>query len=69
MDVLAEVAGSVWKIEAQPGQALQAGDVVIIIESMKMEIPVEAERAGSLLEMMVSEGDQIAEGDLLFRLA
>ncbi|MEZ5661021.1 MAG: acetyl-CoA carboxylase biotin carboxyl carrier protein subunit [Burkholderiaceae bacterium] len=69
MDVLAEVAGSVWKIEAQPGQALQAGDVVMIIESMKMEIPVEAARAGSLVEMIVNEGDQIAEGDLLFRLA
>jgi biotin carboxyl carrier protein len=68
MNVLAEVAGSVWKIEKQAGQAVEAGEVVMIIESMKMEIPVEAERAGTLGELLVAEGDPVSEGDTLFSL-
>ena len=60
-----EVAGTVWKILAAPGAALAAGDVVLVMESMKMEIPVEAPRAGRLAEVRVAEGDMLGEGDVV----
>jgi acetyl-CoA carboxylase biotin carboxyl carrier protein len=63
MKVLAEVAGKVWKLEAKPGAALAAGDTILILESMKMEIPVTAPRAGKLRELRVAEGDAVREGD------
>ena len=69
MNIVAEVAGSVWKIEKQAGQSVAAGDVVMIIESMKMEIPVEVESAGTVGEILVAEGDAVNEGDTLFTLA
>ena len=63
MNVIAEVAGKVWKIEAQPVATLAAEDVILILESMKMEIPVAAEVAGVIREMTVVEGDVVNEGD------
>ena len=63
--VCTEVAGTVWKILAAPGAQLAAGDVILIMESMKMEIPVEAPRAGRLAEIRVAEGDVLAEGDVV----
>jgi acetyl-CoA carboxylase biotin carboxyl carrier protein len=65
MKVLAEVAGKVWKIEAQPGAQLAAEDNILILESMKMEIPVVAPRAGKLTELCVKEGDAVNEGDVV----
>jgi acetyl-CoA carboxylase biotin carboxyl carrier protein len=62
IDVLAEVAGKVWKIEAQPGTSLAADDPILILESMKMEIPVVAPAAGKVVELRVKEGDAVAEG-------
>jgi acetyl-CoA carboxylase biotin carboxyl carrier protein len=62
MRVVAEVAGKVWKVEAKPGAALAAGDTILILESMKMEIPVTAPRAGKLLELKVAEGESVSEG-------
>ena len=55
MKVIAEVAGKVWKIEARPGATLAADDVILILESMKMEIPVEAPCAGRVAEIRVRE--------------
>jgi acetyl-CoA carboxylase biotin carboxyl carrier protein len=63
MKVVAEVAGKVWKIEAQPGAQLAADDVILILESMKMEIPVVAPRAGKLRALLVKEGESLNEGD------
>ena len=63
MKVIAEVAGKVWKIEARPGATLAADDVILILECMKMEIPVVAPAAGKLLELLVKEGDMVNEGD------
>ena len=63
MKVVAEVAGKVWKIEAQPGAQLAAEDTILILESMKMEIPVLAPRAGKLAALHVKEGDGVNEGD------
>ena len=65
MKVFAEVAGKVWKIEAQPGAQLAADDVILILESMKMEIPVVAPAAGKLLELRVKVGDMVNEGDVV----
>jgi len=65
MNVIAEVAGKVWKIEAKPGTTLAAEDVILILESMKMEIPVVAAAAGKLLELRVKEGDMVNEGDVV----
>jgi biotin carboxyl carrier protein len=65
IEVAAEVAGKVWKIEAKPGATLAADDVIFILESMKMEIPVVAPRAGKLLELRVAEGDMVAEGQVV----
>jgi len=65
MKIVCEVAGKVWKIEAQPGAQLAADDVILILESMKMEIPVVAPRAGKLVELRVKEGDALSEGDVV----
>ncbi len=63
MDIVAEVAGKVWKIEAQPGARVAADDVILILESMKMEIPVVAPAAGTLSQLRVKEGDAVKEGE------
>ena len=65
VEIEAQIAGSVWKIEKAVGDAVQEEDVVLIIESMKMEIPVEAPRAGTLREIRVEEGQAIEEFDIL----
>jgi acetyl-CoA carboxylase biotin carboxyl carrier protein len=65
MNVIVEVAGKVWKIEARPGATLAAEDVIVILESMKMEIPVVAPAAGKLLELRYKEGDMVSEGDII----
>jgi acetyl-CoA carboxylase biotin carboxyl carrier protein len=61
----ADVTGSVWKIVTSAGQALQPGDTVMILESMKMEIPVIAEDGGTLVELHVAEGQAVSEGQVL----
>ena len=68
IDIKAEVTGKVWKLEAVTGASLAAGDVVMILESMKMEIPVEAPKAGKLASVLVAEGDSVKEGQVLARL-
>jgi acetyl-CoA carboxylase biotin carboxyl carrier protein len=60
--ILSETTGKVWKIEASIGQSLAAEETILILESMKMEIPVAAPRACNLLELLVSEGDAVREG-------
>lgn len=65
VNIKADVTGKVWKLEAQPGAALGSGDVVMILESMKMEIPVEAPKAGRLASIAVAEGDDVKEGQVL----
>jgi len=63
--VESQVTGSVWKIESAVGDVLEQEDVILIVESMKMEIPVEAPCDGRLAEIRVSEGDSVEEGDVL----
>lgn len=62
IQVEAQIAGSVWKIETQVGAQVAPEDVLIVLESMKMEIPIEAPCAGAVAEILVKEGDPIAEG-------
>ncbi len=64
-NVEAQITGSVWKIEKVVGDAISEGDVIMILESMKMEIPVEAPVAGHLAEIRVSEGQSVDEGAVL----
>ena len=66
--VLSDVAGTVWKIEITAGDSVSADDVVMILESMKMEIPAVAPAAGTITEILVEEGESISEGQPLFRL-
>ena len=65
IEVEAQITGNVWKIEAKVGDEVEEDDVLLIIESMKMEIPVEAPEDGKVLEIRVAEGQSIEEGDIL----
>ena len=62
-DVKAHITGVVFQITTKPGDAVAAGDPVIVLESMKMETPVEAPRAGKVREIKVAEGQTVQEGD------
>ncbi len=62
------MAGSVFKVNVKIGEEVEVGQVVFILESMKMEIPVEAEVAGAVAEVNVNEGDFVNEGDVLVTL-
>lgn len=63
--VEAQITGNVWKIEKSVGDTVEEDDVLIIIESMKMEIPVEAPCGGRIAEIRVQEGDSVEEGSVL----
>ena len=65
----AQITGNVWKIEKSVGDAVEEGETLIILESMKMEIPVEAPCAGTISEIRVAEGDSVEEGAVLAVLA
>ncbi len=64
-EVHAEMVANVWKVVVTEGDQVSEGDTLLILESMKMEIPVVAEDAGSVVKLHVAEGDVVQEGDLL----
>ena len=64
-DVEAHITGTVWKVECEVGQAVAEGDTLLILESMKMEMPLEAEDDGVVKEILCEEGQPVAEGDTL----
>jgi acetyl-CoA carboxylase biotin carboxyl carrier protein len=64
-DVEAHITGTVWKIECQVGQEVEEGDTLVILESMKMEMPVEAEDDGKVSSIECEEGQSVSEGDTL----
>lgn len=65
IEVESEVAGNVWKVEVEVGDSVAEGDVLIILESMKMEIPVESPAAGTIAEILVAPEDAVEEDQLL----
>ena len=67
-DIEAHITGTVWKIEVDVGDTVEEGDTVVILESMKMEMPVEAEDDGVVREIRVEEGQAVSEGDTLIVL-
>ena len=64
-EIRSDIVGNVLKVVAQPGQELGIGDLLVLLESMKMEIPVLAEASGRVSSLAVHEGDVVQEGDLL----
>lgn len=65
VEIRSEVAGTVWKRVAEPGAQLDEGAEILVLESMKMEIPVEAPCAGRLSEVLVAEADPVAEDQVV----
>lgn len=65
IEVKSELAAKVWKVEVAAGQAVAAGDSLMILESMKMEIPVPAPTAGTVSRILVKETDVVGEGQIL----
>lgn len=59
------VTGTVWKLERQTGDLVVKGETILIVESMKMEIPIDAPAAGTLRELLVAEGEGVNEGQVL----
>lgn len=68
MEIKTEVAGTVWKIEVAVGAKVAAGDTLLILESMKMEIPIDAPRDGTVRELHVAEQEVIKDGQVLLIL-
>ena len=68
IEVISEIAGRVWRIDAAVGTALAEEDPVITLECMKMEIPVVAPSSGTLAEVLVAEGEAVAEGQVVAAL-
>ena len=64
-EIRAEMVANVWKVVAAQGDRVDDGDTLVILESMKMEIPVLAEAAGTVTSIHVAEGDVVQEGDLI----
>ena len=64
-DIKAHITGTVWKIEKHIGEAVGSGDAVVILESMKMEMPVESPVTGRLTELRCAEGQTVEEGAVL----
>jgi acetyl-CoA carboxylase biotin carboxyl carrier protein len=64
-NVEAHITGTVWKIEVAVGDSVEEGDTIVVLESMKMEMPVEAEDEGTVAEIRCAEGQAVSEGDTL----
>ncbi len=64
-DVAAHITGTVWKIECTVGQKVNEGDTLVILESMKMEMPIEAPQSGTVKEIRCKEAQAVSEGDVL----
>ncbi|ANK82954.1 acetyl-CoA carboxylase biotin carboxyl carrier protein subunit [Minwuia thermotolerans] len=68
IEIKSEIAGKVWQIEAEVGQSVDEDDPVVILESMKMEIPVGAPAAGKVTEILVAKDEAVAEGQTIARM-
>jgi acetyl-CoA carboxylase biotin carboxyl carrier protein len=68
IDVCAHITGTVWKVEVAVGDRVEAEQVLVILESMKMEMPLEAPEAGTVSVILAKPGASVEEGDVLLRL-
>lgn len=68
LDICAHITGTVWKVETQVGLVVEEGQTLVILESMKMEMPIEAPEAGTVTEVLVAPGQAVEEGEVLLRL-
>lgn len=68
MKVISNMAGSIWKVNVNQGDKVSVGQEVVILESMKMEIPITSENEGEVAEILVNEGDFVNEGDSILVL-
>lgn len=66
--VRSEITGSVWKVEVAVGQSVSEGDTLVIVESMKMEIPISAPASGVVIEILVAEGEPVADDQVVLHL-
>ena len=66
--VSAHITGTVWRVEVAPGDQVDAGDTVVILESMKMEMPIETEEDGTVSRILVEEGQTVHEGEPVVEL-
>ena len=64
-EVEAHITGTVWKVECRVGQEVEVGDTLVVLEAMKMEMPVEAEDPGTVAEIRCTEGQAVAQGETL----
>jgi acetyl-CoA carboxylase biotin carboxyl carrier protein len=64
-EIKAHITGTIWKIKVAEGDSVDEGDTLVIIESMKMEMPIEAEDPGKVIEVRAKEGQPVNEGDVL----
>lgn len=65
VQIKSEITGSLWKLVKAPGEAVSEGEPIMVLESMKMEIPVVAEADGTVKELLVKEGESISEGQVV----
>jgi acetyl-CoA carboxylase biotin carboxyl carrier protein len=65
IEVKSEITGTVWQVKAKPGDKVEAGDALVVIESMKMEIPVITEDGGTVTQILVKVKDPVAEGQVV----
>lgn len=65
IEIKSEITGTVWQVKSRPGDKVDPGDTLLIIESMKMEIPVITEDAGTVVEILVQKKDPVAEGQVV----
>lgn len=68
IDVAAHITGTVWEIRVSVGEAVQEEQVLVVLESMKMEMPVESPSAGSVARVLVEKGQAVEEGEVLLTL-
>ncbi len=68
IDVKAEITGNVWKVLAKPGQKVEEDEPIVMLELMKMEIPISAPEPGTVKEILVAEGEVVTEGSVVVRL-
>jgi acetyl-CoA carboxylase biotin carboxyl carrier protein len=65
IEIKSEITGTVWEVKTRPGDTVDSGDILLVIESMKMEIPVITEDAGTVMEIRVQKKDAVAEGQVV----